>query len=368
MNELVNNQIEERFIKRLQKDRSIKNAFLLVNNDELTVHVNLNYGDTSYPNQPYYLASIGKVFTSVIIGRLCEKKQLEYEAKIVDVLDKEVIAGLHTYKGVDYTSTITVRQLLNHTSGIGDYFEDKPKQGKSMLTKILEDPYHSYSPLEVIRWSSENIRPVFKPDTGFHYSDTGYHVLGLIIEKIYGLPLYQVMEQEIFAPLKMHSTFLASQNNNAINENLICDVYWSDKNVKDYSIFKDDFAGGGIVTTSNDLLIFFKALIHLEIINESTLRNLMQWSKYSSPKFFGIEYGLGLMNLKSTPLLFPKKYCSFGHLGSIGSFMFYNPYSQTYILGSLNRFNAHRKSMLVLYGALKIVVKAFENRNKSKYK
>lgn len=362
MNVRLNNQIKDRFIKRLQNDKQTKNAFLLVSNESLDVNVDLNYGETSFPNQAYYLASIGKVFTSVIIGRLCEKKQLYYETKVMDVLGEVLLSGLHIFKGIDYTPTITIRQLLNHTSGIGDYFEDKPKYGESMLDMILRNPYRSYSSIEIVKWSREHISPVFKPDTGFHYSDTGYHLLGLVIEKLLGMPLYQVMDQELFKPLNMHHTYLASHLNNVENEELICDVYWENKNVKDYSIFKDDFAGGGIVTTSSDLLIFFKALICHEIVLESTLENMTQWSKHSSLKFFGIEYGLGLMSLKSTPLLFPKKYCSFGHMGSIGSFMFYNPYSQTYILGSLNCFNAQRKSMLIFFDALKLVVKAFEKR------
>jgi D-alanyl-D-alanine carboxypeptidase len=358
----LNNKIRDIFIASVEKDVKVKNAFLLVSNEDLDVFVDLSHGSNSYVGQPYYLASIGKVFTSVIIGQMVEKNQISYEDKVIDILGSEIVDGLHTYKGINYASEVTIRQLLNHTSGIGDYFSDKPISGKPMLDKILESPYQHYSPLEIVDWTRMNIKSVFKPGKGFHYSDTGYHLLGLVIEKILKMPLYEVMEKFIFTPLDMKDTYFTSfVKQGKFDESKVCDVYWGEQNVKDYSIFKDDYAGGGIVTTSSDLLSFFKAVINHQIIQESTLIQMTKWSKYSSIKLIGIAYGLGLMKLKSTPLLFPKKYCSFGHIGSIGSFMFYNPTSKTYLIGSVNRFQYHRKSMSIMYDALKEIMKALNN-------
>lgn len=366
----IDKKIESQFLSTVSRDSKIKNAFLLVNNEALNLDINLSFGLNSYPNQQYFIASIGKVFTSVIIGRLYEKKLLDYDDTVATILGHELIDGIHTFKKINYASSITLRQLLNHTSGIGDYFEDKPKYDKPMLERIEEFPYQDYNPIDIVNWSKKNIDSLFKPDCGFHYSDTGYHLLGLVIEKIVGLPLDQVMENYIFKPLNMKRTYLASRHNSIkIDDKDICDVYWNEKNVKDYSIFKNDFAGGGIVTTSNDLLIFFKSVVNHQIISKSTLDKMTTWSRFTSFKLIGIEYGLGLMNLKTIPFLFPKKFSSYGHIGSIGSFMFYNPYSETFILGSVNRFLYQRKSMKLMFSTLKMVISEFEkNRRENGFK
>lgn len=361
----IDKKIENQFFDKLSKDSRIKNAFLLVNNEGLNIDINLCLGLNSYPNQQYYIASIGKVFTSVIIGQMYEKKLLDYDDRVATILGHEIIDGIHTYKNINYASCITLRQLLNHTSGIGDYFEDKPKYDKPMLEKIKEYPYLDCAPIDIVNWSKKNIDSLFKPGCGFHYSDTGYHLLGLVIEKIIGIPLDQVMENYIFKPLNMKRTYLTSNHNHVkLDDNDICDVYWNEKNVKDYSIFRNDFAGGGIVTTSSDLLIFFKSIVNHELITKSTLDRMKTWSKFTSLKLIGIEYGLGLMNLKTIPFLFPKKFSSYGHIGSIGSFMFYNPYSETFILGSVNRFLYQRKSMKLMFSTLKMVISEYEKNGR----
>lgn len=361
MKKATNTIIQNQLFESVEKDPNIKNAFLLVDNDALNIHVNVSYGSNSFVDQPYFIASIGKVFTSVIIGQMVEKNQISYEDKVMDILDSSIVDGLHTYKGINYIGEVTIRHLLNHTSGIGDYFSDKPTQGKSMLEMILESPNQHYSPLEIVAWSKNNIKPRFRPGKGFHYSDTGYHLLGLVIEKTLNMPLAEVMEKNIFTPLRMKNTvFVSHQKQTKIDETRICDVYWGENNVKDYSIFKDDYAGGGVISTSADLLLFFKAIIQHQIISESTLKQMTTWSTYSSFKLFGIAYGLGLMYLKSTPLLFPKKFCCFGHIGSIGSFMFYNPTTKTYLIGSVNRFQYHRKSMNIVFKALKTIMREHE--------
>ena len=86
MEKLLSLRIKEQFISSVKMDPQIKNAFLLVDNDALDIHVNACYGLNSSVDQPYYIASIGKVFTSVIIGQMVEKNLLGYEDKVLDIL------------------------------------------------------------------------------------------------------------------------------------------------------------------------------------------------------------------------------------------------------------------------------------------
>ncbi|WBW98591.1 serine hydrolase [Oceanirhabdus sp. W0125-5] len=79
-----------------------------------------------------------------------------------------------------------------------------------MLQIIEEQPYKAWTPQETIRWSKKYLKCHFPPGQGFHYSDTGYHILGLIIEKITSMPLHLALEQYIFSPLDMQYSYLAT--------------------------------------------------------------------------------------------------------------------------------------------------------------
>ena len=142
--EKVQSLIAEHFTKIVQKDRKIHNAYLLVHSEKLGIHLNMAEGTTgSVPanaQQPYFIASIGKLFTSVLINILVEKGMLSYEDTIIRFLDDNLLHNLHVYRGKDYTSQIKIRHLLNHTSGLHDYLGDKPKQGKPMLDILFDEP------------------------------------------------------------------------------------------------------------------------------------------------------------------------------------------------------------------------------------
>src|SRR5690554_4656469 len=116
----VQTSIADHFRKIVQKDSKIHNAYLLVHSDKLDIHMNVAEGSTgSEPaneHQPYHIASVSKLFTAVLIGILVEKEMLSYEDLISTHLDPDLIRGIHTYKGTDYTNDIRIKHLLNHTS------------------------------------------------------------------------------------------------------------------------------------------------------------------------------------------------------------------------------------------------------------
>nr|MQY58349.1 serine hydrolase [Clostridia bacterium] len=165
--------IESLFRKKVQKDRKIHNAYLLVHSEKLGIHMNMAEGSTgsmpANPQQPYFIASIGKLFTSVLIGILVEKGKISYQDTITQHFNNDLLSNLHVYKGNDYTNHIKIKHLLNHRSGLHDYFEDKPKQGKPMIDILLDEPSRFWTPQEVIQWSKDNLKSHFPPGKGFHY-------------------------------------------------------------------------------------------------------------------------------------------------------------------------------------------------------
>ncbi|UCZ55008.1 beta-lactamase family protein [Bacillus shivajii] len=352
-------RIEEQFKQMVQKDIKVKNAHLLVHSEKLDIHLNLAEGKTgnisAHPAQPYYIASVGKLFTSVLIAMLVERGELSFEDKICAYLDADLLDNLHVYKGTDYTNKIRIKHLLNHKSGLHDFYDDKPKQGKALMDFVFEEPSRFWKPEEVIQWANAHLTPHFPPGKGFHYSDSNYALLGLTIEKITGKPFQDVLKEFIFAPLGMNHSYLL-QFSEPIEkcEFPMADFFIRNKNMKDYRSYSIDYAGGGIVAPGEDLLKFMKALVKYELINETTLQQMKTWEKFR----LGIDYGYGMMKFKSVPLMMPKKMENmWGNAGITGTFMFYHPGLDTYLIGGLNQFRYNRKSFMLMFKVVNILSK-----------
>jgi len=352
--------IEKLFRNTVQKDRKIHSAYLSVHSDKLGIHINIAEGSSNNipanENQPYYIASVGKLFTSVIVGVLFEQGKLSYDDKITPYLDEDLLQNLHIFKGKDYTDQIRIRHLLNHTSGIHDYFGDKPKHTTPMLEQIIGEPSRFWTPREVIQWSKNNLDSHFPPGKGFHYSDTGYHILGLIIENATSMPFHTALKQYVFQPLAMNHSYLVQHSEPLMQSDYpVSDIYIDETriDVTQTRSLSIDYAGGGIVSTSDDLLKFMKALVKNVIISAYTFEKMKDWARF----FFGIDYGYGVMSIKTIPIFMPKKYNSWGNAGSTGSFLFYHPAMDAYFIGTLNHQGYHVKGIRMMLKVINILSK-----------
>jgi CubicO group peptidase (beta-lactamase class C family) len=86
----------------------------------------------------YAIASITKMYTITVIIKLIEKELLSFDDTIYKFFPKDYLAGLHIYKGKEYSSTITIRQLLSHTTGLPDLYTERNETGKSLFDEIYE--------------------------------------------------------------------------------------------------------------------------------------------------------------------------------------------------------------------------------------
>ncbi|MBI0474689.1 class A beta-lactamase-related serine hydrolase [Sphingomonas sp. MA1305] len=135
---------------------------------------------TADPKAMYQIASISKQFTAAAILLLEDEGKL----KLDDPVSKYV-------SGVTEGDRITIRQLLSHTSGLRDYWP-QDYSFKAMATPV--------TPGEIVRrWGSERLD--FRPGAQWQYSNTGYVVAGMIVEKVSGQPLLAFLQQHVFAPL-----------------------------------------------------------------------------------------------------------------------------------------------------------------------
>jgi D-alanyl-D-alanine carboxypeptidase len=128
------------------------------------------------PQHAFRIASVTKSFTAVAILRLMETGKLDITKPIAGYISAEssklLIAGSYD------PATITIQQLLSHTSGIYDYAMDE-----KFSTKVFGDLSHQWTRAEQIRHAMDNGKPLGKPGEVYGYSDTGYILLGEIIER-----------------------------------------------------------------------------------------------------------------------------------------------------------------------------------------
>lgn len=99
---------------------------MLVHSEKSGININIAEGNTGEvkadPGQANHLASVGKLFTATVIGMLNDKGLLNFEDKIAQYLDAELMNKLHVYKDRDYSGDITIKHLLKQTSGLNDVF------------------------------------------------------------------------------------------------------------------------------------------------------------------------------------------------------------------------------------------------------
>ncbi|MFN1216071.1 serine hydrolase domain-containing protein [Chryseobacterium kwangjuense] len=188
---------------------------------------------------PFYIASLSKPFTAVSIMLLQQKGLLDYDDKASKYIDLPA-----------YARNVSIRQLLTHTSGIRDYESIIHKKG---LTNQ-----------EVLRWLSGESKLQFPSGSTFEYSNSGFIILSLIIEKISQQSYGTFLSEHIFVPLGMKNTwvyeFSSAHQNRAKGYN-------KEKQPDDYSILTT--GDGGIYSTPGDLYLFDQALRNFRLINKS---------------------------------------------------------------------------------------------------
>lgn len=333
--------IENNFNKIVDRDKKIKNAHLLVHSDKLNIHINLAKVRTGNPNinQPIHLASVGKLFTATIISILYEKGKLDFNDRISKFLDSELMNGLHVYKGKDYSEQIKIRHLLMQTSGLYDVFYH--------LFERMSKSSFKPTTREAIFWGKENLKPVSVPGKRHYYTDTNYHLLGLIIESITKQPFYKVVHELIFDRLKMNHSYMYGFSKPKIKSKYpLADLFLEGINFKSVKgIHEIDYAGGSVCAPLEEYLSFFKGLVEGKIIRKETLKKMIDDDIYMGFPTVGFRYGYSIWKPIAIPLLMPKKYFCFGCVGVTGAFMFYHPSTLSYIIGTFNDSSYRAKSL-----------------------
>ena len=257
--------------------------------------------------QPFHAASIGKVVTAALVMGLVP-------------LDTQVRAILGPQPGL-LLGDATVGQLLDHTSGAADYFDDPVASGPTFMSLVASDRDRLWTPADLLEFSRTRQRPVGMPGAQFHYSDTGYVLAGLIAEEVSGQPFHQLARSRVFEPLGMTDSWYPRRESGPA----IAPLWLGRDELSTAVSLSCDWSGGGIATTLDDLVRLSIGLQSLHA-REEMARVRSRFRK-------GIRYGSGLMELRFDEFFFllrgmPRPT---GHIGVLATHMFYDARNDAHI-------------------------------------
>jgi D-alanyl-D-alanine carboxypeptidase len=249
------------------------------------------------------IASVSKAFVATVV------LQLEAEGKLdIDDPVERWLPGL-----VPNGNAISLRELLNHTSGLFNYTDDEP-----FFQAVFSNPGRMWTPRELVSVAVAH-PPNFAPGANWSYSNTGYVLLGLVVEAVTGKPFGQSLQERIFTPLGLTSAsfpagiqldptfvhgYISFGQGPLVDVTPALDPSWA-------------WAAGGIVSTARDVTIFYRALLTGRLLPAAQLDEM------EVPSIVAGTYGLGIA------ATFTKCGPAFGHDGDF-------PGYRTEVFGTAN--------------------------------
>lgn len=279
-------------------------------------------------DKQYFIASATKLFTTAIILNFISENKLSFDDTIDKYIDKVTLQDLHVYKGVEYSKQITIRNLLAHTSGLPDYFQNKDTKNQSLEDNLFSGNDQFWSFEQAVE-KTKRIKPLFAPSTKgkAHYSDTNFQLLGKIIENISQKTFSENCQELIIKPLNLKKTYLFSD----ITDTTPQPLHYKKHTLVIPKAMTSFGADGGIVSNSKEMLIFIEAFFNGQLFPKNYIDDLKVWNSI----FYPIESGIGIHRFKLPSILgMPEM---IGHSGLSGALAYYDPKSNIYVAGTVNQ-------------------------------
>lgn len=271
------------------------------------------------PGDGFRIASMSKVFTATLVMQLVQRGKLALDARLPEFFPADVVRQVHPQ-----ARSITLAQLLSHTAGLWDFAMSRPWQ-----RRLAAEGARFHSPDEILAWAIANGEPVGAPGERYHYSDTGYVLLGHVLQRVTGKRYAALCRQRILRPLGMDATWLEGHEP-ARSTLSHCYAGSLDGLTVHGSI---DWAAGGHVSTLADLDRFLRGLFERgELLDAGTLTRMLV-----SVPADAHRYGLGISIRRVVPAGGGDPEVLWGHGGFWGSGMFYLPARRATIVAMVNR-------------------------------
>lgn len=244
---------------------------------------NLRTKERFGPDHRFRIGSVTKSFVATVVLQLVAEGKLSLEDSV-----ERWLPGL-----VPNGGGITLRHLLNHTSGIYNYTDDSAFQ-----QRLFTNPLERWTPEALIAVATAH-RPNFAPGTSWAYSNTGYIVLGLVVEEAAAMPLAEVLQRRIFEPLALGRTSFpttaALDSPAAHGYELPGNGFFPTPGGKpaDVTAWSPSFAwaAGAIASSARDIARFYRALLDGELLARRELETMQRVVVVPRSEF---QYGLGI--------------------------------------------------------------------------
>ncbi|MCG8414971.1 MAG: beta-lactamase family protein [Pseudomonadales bacterium] len=274
-------------------------------------------------NSKFRIGSVTKVFVSTLILKLVQQGAVTLDTPIESLLPDLLPNGAST----------SVRQLLNHTSGIKDHLGDT----ELIFDALLQNTTSSWTPEELVQIAVD-LGPAADPGAAYRYSNTGFVTLGLVVEAVMARPLGTVLHEQLFEPLGLTDTS-ASWGTEAADPTARAYTLL-DNQLLDVSeiAHSHEYGNGGVISTVSDLRRFIQLLLGGQIINESLLAEMTNTFAIGD----GLGYGLGIAKFQDDST-------RFGHDGrevGYGSQLWYFPEEEMTVAVLANLTQADTESLL----------------------
>lgn len=293
------------------------------------VHGEAVPGETALtPAHMFRLASITKSYTAATVLRLVEQDELSLSQPLSEL----VRASFDTLlRGDGYdTDAITLKQVLSHTAGIYDH-----AQSNNYIAAIFEDPNRVWTRSEHLQAAVEWGDPVGAPGEKFFYSDTGYVLLGHIIERATGMPLAgAVREQLRLGRHGLTETVWERGDTVPVPHQMRAHQFMAGRDTYDWDPSIDLYGGGGLVATPGDVARYYDLLMAGRIFDKPETLALML-SAEGLPEDSPYRLGVFEREVGGSPV--------FEHGGFWGTSVFYDPSTGITVAGAALKQEDYRK-------------------------
>lgn len=276
-------------------------------------------------------ASVTKTFTAASIMLLHQQGKLNIDDKITDNIPgtNTPYVPITSDFDIPYKDRITIRTLLMHRAGVFDVTNSPlpdtvppPLGGQVYLEYILGlDPNHQFTFDELVGINARYQLSYFEPDSNYHYSNTGYSILGKIIERVSGRSYADFVRESLLVPNGLSETSVpVDAFDNTLPEPFVDGFNWDGATLANVTVsnMSGNIAEGNIITTPKDLAVWGSNLMHGKAGLNSTIVEMMKYGLPTSATGT-TTYGLGIMH---PPTL------GYGHNGAHEGYltlMFYRP-------------------------------------------
>ncbi len=310
-------------------------------------------GTPMTPAHPVRIASNTKTYVAAAVLRLSEDGLIDLDSAIAEHLDDE-LAALLASDGYD-PSAITIRHLLTHTGGLDDH------GGAEQYTEaIVADPNHHWTPNEQIRCLVEWCEPLAGPGEVYSYSDTGYVLLGRIIENVTGRSLAAAVRDLVgFERLGLNTTWWEIFEPAPAGVADRAHQYLGDLDVTDFLPYFDLYGGGGIATSMADLARFHGGLFRGEVYNNpatveimlSTIDGIVESPTATEKSLPPGAYRMGVWVLET------EGYTTYHHTGFWGTMAVHVPELDLTIAATANQNEAKPVFDRILVEVIRIITR-----------